>query len=322
MRIYVAGCGGMLGEAIHSVLGMEHELCCTDIDVNDTWLHYCDFRDLEEYRQSVVTFRPSLLIHLGAHTDLEFCEQNPDEAYRTNTLSVEHAALIASTLQIPLVYVSTAGIYDGAKDTYDDWDPPNPLGVYARSKYMGEIVVQNRIPHHFICRAGWMMGGGIKKDKKFIGKLMRKLASGTKSLHVVDDKFGSPTYTVDFARNLSLLLKTELYGLYNMVCAGEASRLEVARHLLHVLSLENDVEIVPVQSEFFAEEYFAPRPRSERLVNRKLRLRGLDAVRDWRSALTDYVCKDYAEYAKSFAPHFDPDIARGKLGPSPIRKRT
>ena len=274
LKIYVAGCGGMLGEAVYHVLGAEHDVKCTDIDLNETWLDFCDFRDFEGYRESVAAFDPELLIHLGAHTDLEFCEKNPDEAYRTNTLSVEHAAFIAEARRVPLVYVSTAGIYDGAKASYDDWDQPNPLGAYARSKYMGELIVQNRVSRHFVCRAGWMMGGGPRKDKKFIGKLMRQLAAGMKTLNVVDDKFGSPTYTVDFARNLALLLSTEFYGLYNMVCDGEASRLEVARHLLRILSLEEDVEIVEVGSDFFAGEYFAPRPASERLINYKLRLRG------------------------------------------------
>ena len=69
-------------------------------------------------------FRPDVLFHFGAHTDLEYCERNPDDAYRTNTLSVEHAATLANAHGIPLVYISTAGIFDGEKQLYDDWDSP------------------------------------------------------------------------------------------------------------------------------------------------------------------------------------------------------
>jgi dTDP-4-dehydrorhamnose reductase len=297
----------MLGDAVQRVFGRDHQLKCTDIDINVAWLEYCDFRDLRTYQDSVERFSPELLIHLGAHTDLEFCERNPEDAYHTNTLAVENAANIAETLNVPLVYISTAGIFDGAKNLYDDWDIPNPLGVYARSKYLGEVIVQQRVSRHFICRAGWMMGGGPKKDKKFIAKIMRQLAAGNKALNIVDDKFGTPTYTVDFAQNLKALLETEFYGLYNLVCNGETSRLEVAQELLRILSLEDVIKINVVGSEYFAAEYFAPRPASERLINYKLSLRGLNLMRDWRIALRDYIRNSYADYVKPFAPQYKPD---------------
>ncbi|MDB5809349.1 MAG: dtdp-4-dehydrorhamnose reductase [Betaproteobacteria bacterium] len=301
MRIYVAGCGGMLGEAVRRVFGAAaDELKCTDIDINAPWLEHCDFRDLNGYRESVESFAPDVLVHLGAHTDLEYCERNPDDAYRTNTLSVEHAAKIALDNDLPLVYVSTAGIFDGTKARYDERDLPNPLGVYGRSKYRGEQIVEAGVLRHLICRAGWMMGGGPQKDKKFIGKLMRQLAAGTTTLHVVNDKLGTPTYTVDFARNLRALLAAGHFGLYNMVCAGETSRLEVAGALIDILGLQDKVEIKAVDSGFFAREYFAPRPASERLLNRKLDQINLNLMRDWRIALAEYIADYFPPAAKVF----------------------
>ena len=162
--------------------------------------------------RDVLGFRPDYLFHLGAHTSLEYCEENPDDAYATNTLAVEHAVHIANALNIPLLYISTAGIFDGAQETYDDWDRPNPLGHYARSKYMGERFVAANVRQHLVCRAGWMMGGGPAKDKKFVQKLMKQLKDGNRELFVVDDKLGTPTYTIDFARNVDLLLGTGLVG--------------------------------------------------------------------------------------------------------------
>ena len=247
-----------------------------------------------------------MLFHLGAHTDLEYCENNPNDAYRTNTLSVEHAATLAQTHGVPLIYISTAGIFDGQKELYDDWDAPNPLGVYARSKYMGELLVERRVNKYFICRAGWMMGGGPAKDKKFVSKIMKQLAAGAKTLKIVDDKLGTPTYTIDFARNLVALLGTEYYGLYNMVCGGETGRFEVAQELIKVLGLENDVAVEAVSSGYFAKDYFAPRPPSERLVNYKLNLRDLNLMRDWRVSLKEYVRDYYAAYVVPFAPAYDP----------------
>ena len=295
-RIYMAGSGGMLGEAFHRVFGGAHELRCTDKDVNADWLGLLDFRDFAAYRHDVLSFAPDYLFHLGAYTDLEYCELNPDDTYATNTLAVENAVHIANELGIPLLYISTAGIYDGLKETYDDWDLPNPLGHYARSKYMGERFVAENCRQHLVCRAGWMMGGGPPKDKKFIQMLMKQLKSGATELFIVDDKLGTPTYTIDFARNVDLLMSTGLWGVYNMVCPGVTSRLEVAQHLLKSVRLNREVTINAVSSEHFAKEYFAARPASERLLTTKLDLRGLNIMRDWRICLDEYLAERYAGY--------------------------
>lgn len=295
-KIYIAGCGGMLGEAFYKQFKSDYELRCTDIDVNEDWLSCLDFRDLDAYRAEVKKFKPDYLFHLGAFTDLEFCEMNADETYRTNTLSVENAVYISNELNIPLLYISTAGIFDGGKDQYDDWDLPNPLGHYARSKYAGELFVKENAGKHLICRAGWMMGGGPKKDKKFINKLMKQIRSGVTALNIVNDKDGTPTYTHDFAKNVKHLLEKEYWGLYNMVCNGVTSRLEVARELVNVLGLENSIQINEVDSSFFAAEYFAERPPSERLINKKLELRNANLMRDWRITLREYLADYFQGY--------------------------
>lgn len=295
-RIYIAGCGGMLGEAFHKQFSQSYELKCTDIDVNDSWLSYLDFRELDAYRREVVTFKPDYLFHLGAFTDLEYCETHIDDTYMTNTLSVENAVYIANQLDIPLLYISTAGIYDGRQDTYDDWDLPNPLGHYARSKYAGELYVTQNARRHLVCRAGWMMGAGPKKDKKFIQKLMKQIKDGKKELNIVTDKLGTPTYTHDFALNVKALLETEYWGLYNMVCDGVTSRMGVANELVSLLGLDGIVKIREVSSAFFKQEYFAARPDSERLINKKLQLRGMNMMRDWRIALKEYLDGYYRGY--------------------------
>jgi dTDP-4-dehydrorhamnose reductase len=295
-RIYIAGCGGMLGEAFQKTFSTNSILKCTDIDVNEPWMTYLDFRDFDAYRKDVREFKPDWLFHLGAYTDLEFCELHPDDTYLTNTIAVENAAFIANELNIPLLYISTAGIFDGKKDVYDDWDQPNPLGHYARSKHAGEVFVKGNVSRHLICRAGWMMGGGPKKDKKFVQKLMKQLKDGKKTIHVVNDKLGTPTYTRDFAQNVDLLLQKEYWGLYNMVCGGITSRLEVAQEIISLLGLQASVKIIEVTSDYFKEEYFAERPPSERLINRRLNLRNLNTMRHWKLGLREYLDSYYKEY--------------------------
>ena len=288
----------MLGEAFYSVFGEKYELRCTDIDVNETWLSYLDFRNYDAYWKDVSEFKPDYLFHLGAYTDLEYCELNQDDTYATNTMAVENAVYISNKLDIPLLYISTAGIFDGTKDTFDDWDQPNPIGHYARSKYAGEVFVEKNIHRHLICRAGWMMGSGPKKDKKFIQKIMQQLKDGKKELFVVNDKLGTPTYTHDFAHNVKVLLEKEFWGVYNMVCGGLTGRLEVAHELVKVLGLESEVKVTPVKSDYWKKIYFADRPPSERLIDKKLDLRGMNVMRDWRVCLQDYIKNYYQGYLK------------------------
>jgi dTDP-4-dehydrorhamnose reductase len=291
MRIYIAGCGGMLGKAFYEVFSSFNELKCTDIDVNEDWLTYCDFRDKRSYSQDVENFKPDFLFHLGAYTDLEYCDMNEDDTYDTNVLSVEHAVEITNKLKIPLLYISTAGIFDGAKNTYDDFDYPNPLGIYGKTKFAGEVIVKELSDNYLICRAGWMMGGGKEKDKKFIGKLMKQIMSGTRTLNIVNDKDGTPTYTKDFAENVNLLISENRKGLYNMVCKGQTSRMEVAKYLITLLKRRYNVKIniKEVNSQYFSNEYFSARPDSERLINKRLNYLKLDVMQDWKISLEEYI---------------------------------
>lgn len=295
-KIYIAGCGGMLGEAFYAQFREHYDLKCTDKDVNESWLSFLDFRDFDAYERDVTLFNPDYLFHLGAYTDLEFCELNVDDTYATNTLAVENAVFLANKLGIPLLYISTAGIFDGKKELYDDWDTPNPLGVYARSKYMGERFVVENAQRYVVCRAGWMMGSGPVKDKKFIQKIMRQIKDGKKELFIVNDKDGTPTYTHDFAKTVRELIEKEYWGLYNCVCSGQTGRLEVAQELIRIIKKQEDVKITPVGSDYFKDVYFAERPPSERLLTKKLDLRGVNKMKDWKQALAQYIEDYYAGY--------------------------
>jgi dTDP-4-dehydrorhamnose reductase len=298
-KIYIAGSGGMLGEAFYEQFKDEYEIKCTDKDVNEDWLSFLDFRDFEAYKKDVEAFAPDYLFHLGAYTDLEFCEEHADDTYTTNTLSVENAVYIANQLDIPMLYISTAGIFDGKQDLYDDWDLPNPLGIYARSKYMGERFVAENAKRFLICRAGWMMGAGPKKDKKFVQKLMKQIKDGNKELFIVNDKDGTPTYTHDFANTVKELIQKEYWGLYNCVCGGQTGRLEVATELVNLLGLNDTVKITAVESDYFKDIYYAERPASERLLTKKLDLRGVNKMKDWKVALKEYLESYYQGYLES-----------------------
>ncbi len=292
-KIFMAGAGGMLGEAFYETFKNEYEVFCTDKDVNSDWLNYLDFNDLDKYRDAVLKFNPDYLFHLGAITDLEFSERNADLTFKTNTISVEQACRISNELDIPILYISTAGIFDGSIPLYNDYETPNPMGIYAKTKFYGEKHVLKNSNKSIVCRAGWMMGGGPKKDKKFINKICKQIEKGQNELYIVNDKMGTPTYTYDFARNTKLILENNKYGLYNLVCGGLTSRLEVVKELVSILNRNNSIEIKEVDSNYFIDEYFAPRPPNERLVNYKLDLMNLNIMRDWKICLKEYIEKDF-----------------------------
>jgi dTDP-4-dehydrorhamnose reductase len=288
-RVYIAGAGGMLGKAVFERFSALATIMATDIDVNESWLSYADVRVFSDIARSVRDFRPDVVLNLAALTDLEYCERHEEDSYLTNALGAENVGLVANELNIPYVYISTAGIFGGEKDGYGDFDAPNPLCIYAKSKLAGEQWVVRSVRKHFVVRAGWMMGGGPSKDKKFINKIYKQLATGKRVLHVVDDKLGCPTYTCDFAAGLQKLLESDLFGLYNQAGAGSGSRFDVAKEFVRLLKLADAVRIERVDSTFFTSDYFAPRPASEKLLNTKLQARGLNVMRDWKECLAEYV---------------------------------
>ncbi|MBI5391754.1 NAD(P)-dependent oxidoreductase [Candidatus Woesearchaeota archaeon] len=296
-RILITGCGGMLGQAVYERFSTDYDVKATDIDVNEPWLSYLDVRDHAAVEKAMLSFKPDFVFHLAALTDLEYCEAHPDEAYKTNTLGTENVALLAKEFDIPMVYISTAGIFDGQKDQYHDYDTPNPLSHYGKSKYYAELFVRQHLTKYFVVRAGWMMGGGKKKDKKFVAKIVQQIKAGKKEIFAVTDLYGTPTYTHHFAQNLHHIIQTRYYGLYNMVSGGGATRYDVAAEILKILKLDSTIQLVPTTTDktstFFSQTYTAPRPRSEQLLNLRLNHRDLNTMQDWRVALREYIERDW-----------------------------
>jgi len=293
-KIYISGCGGMLGEAFYSCFSKDYELCCSDIEDKEDWLHTCDIRNLEDYREDVRVFTPDCLIHLAAQTDLEKCEEDYESAYASNVTGTKNAVIIAGENDIPIVYISTASIFDGKKACYEESDTPNPMGAYARTKYLGERFIIQNSSRYLICRAGWMMGGGAQKDKKFVNKIIEQILHGKKTLHIVNDKMGSLTYTCDLAGNIELLIRKKVFGIFNMVCNGFTDRVGLAREILAHFGLTASIEIKEVTSSHFSETYVAPRSPSACLMNVQLDELDLNRMQDWRTALHEYLATDFA----------------------------
>jgi len=293
VRNLITGSAGMLGSAVYpAFVDAGHDVVATDLEpreVRGMPMERLDVRDAAAVAEAIAGTRPDLVLHLAAETDLEICESNPDHAYLTNTIGTHNVALACRESGTTLVYISTAGVFDGTKtrEPYTEFDEARPINVYGSSKYEGELLVQRLVPNSFVVRAGWMVGG-VDRDHKFVAKVAAQLRDGAKTIRAVTDKLGTPTYTQDFATNLLELIETRFYGRYHMACLGEGSRYDVAREIVSFCGYD-DVDVVPVTSDAFAAEYPAPRPQSEMMRNYMLDLRGMNRMRPWQVALREYL---------------------------------
>jgi dTDP-4-dehydrorhamnose reductase len=199
-----------------------------------------------------------------------------------NAIGTYNVALAARRVRAKLVYVSTAGVFDGnKKEPYTEEDEPNPQNVYGRTKYQGEVMVRDLAPDYLIARSCWMFGGGPGVDKKFVSKIIRQLDQD--EIKVVDDKIGSLTYGRDLASAIKQLLIQNRTGLFHLTNRGFCSRYEVAEQIVKILGAS--AKIIPVDSTEFT--LAAARSTSEAMASK------LDIMRDWREALGEYLLEEW-----------------------------
>lgn len=275
--ILVTGSDGMVGEYVQEVFSNEN-LFLTDH-------HSTDVTDYESVRQTFEKVRPDVVLHLAAATDVDRCERDKDWAYQTNVLGTQNIVFCCQKLNALLVYASTSGIFNGSNpEAHTEFDSPNPVNVYSKTKWEGEKIVQNFLDRYFIVRAGWMIGGGKEKDKKFVSKMV-ELCRTKGAIEVVNDKWGTITYAKELLQTIRQLLKTPFYGLYHVANKGVCNRYEIAMEIKKIL--KSDVLIHPVSSDRFPLP--APRPYCDAIRNYKLSLMGLDTLSSWQEALGAYL---------------------------------
>ena len=281
-RVLVTGASGMVGNYAPQVFGECH-LMLTDIEHAPYSL---DIRDRHAVRQAVGDFKPEFVLHLGAATDVDRCEEEPEWAYKTNVSGTENVARACVEFDATLVYVSTAAVFSGDKnEPYSEDDVAKPANLYGRSKLEGEHYVSSVLRRYYIVRAGWMIGGG-RKDKKFVGKIAQFINEGRQNLKAVDDKIGTPTYARDLLEGIKKLIDTDCYGTYHMGNSGFCTRYDIAVAITKILN-RSDVSVLPVDSSQFTLS--APRGQSEALLNMKLDSMKIHRMRSWQDALRSYL---------------------------------
>ena len=267
MRVLITGAGGGLGQDLVKAF----EDGTTRYDVIAATRQELDLGDRDSILGAITSVEPDVVIHAGAWTAVDACESDPDRAFRINALGTRHVQQAARIVGAHVFYVSTDFVFDGtATAPIDEWAPTNPLSVYARSKLGGEMEID---PANTIIRTRGGTG--------FV-KTMLRLAGERDELQVVDDQYGSPTFTDDLATAIKRLVVGRFPGTFHVTNAGTATWFELAQATFAAAGLD-PARVTPITTA----DYPAParRPAYSVLDNAALRLQGLPLLPDWHEPL-------------------------------------
>lgn len=237
----------------------------------------------EEAITQIEALCPKMIIHLAAYTDVDGCELNEAKAFAVNAEGTRYVALAASKTNAKVIYLSTDYIFDGKKgEPYLEEDPPNPLNIYGRSKLKGENYIRELVKNYLIIRTQWLYG---RHGKNFVDSILRQ-AREKKVLTIVDDQIGSPTFTVDLAEAISLLIQSKGQGIFHVANSGICSWYTFGQTILRLSGMD-DVRVVPLSSKELNRP--AVRPSYSVLSCKRLKEEIGLTLRPWFEALRDYL---------------------------------
>ncbi len=278
MKVLVTGVKGQLGYDVVNELakrGME----AVGVDIDEM-----DITDAVGVDKVIKEAAPDAVIHCAAYTAVDAAEENVELCRRVNVEGPRNIAKVCKELDIKMIQISTDYVFSGQGER--PWEPDDacaPQSVYGRTKYEGELAVQELLEKYFIVRIAWVFG---INGKNFV-KTMLNLAKTRDTLTVVNDQFGSPTYTYDLAKLLVDMVQTEKYGIYHATNEGICSWYEFACAIFKEAGIE--MKVLPVTSAEYAAK--AKRPFNSRMSKEKLEENGFDRLPPWQDALKRYLAE-------------------------------
>ena len=274
MKIFLTGANGQLGREL------QNRLQGTDFLPTD--MQELDITDAGAVSAMIGQYRPDVVVHGAAWTQVDAAEEKIDAAFRVNAVGTQNIAMACREVDAAMVYISTDYVFDGLLGrAYTETDPTNPLSVYGKSKLAGEMLARQAHARLFVLRTAWLYGDG----PNFV-RTMLKLGAEREELTVVNDQHGCPTSTVDLAEAVLRLIQTRRYGIYHATCGGVATWYDFARKIFEIVG-NTKVKVTPVTTAEFVRP--APRPAYSPLDTRLLRLTADDPMRPWEAALAEYV---------------------------------
>lgn len=279
MRFLVTGSRGQLGTEVSSRLeaASQHEFLGLD-------MHNCDITDRDAVLGAIGEYSPDVIIHGAAYTAVDDCESNPDLAWRVNALATRFVADGARRVGAHVVAVSTDYVFDGTKvGPYVEWDRPNPVSMYGRSKLGGEMEID---PTWAIARTSWVCG----RHGNNMVKTILRLAGERDALAFVDDQTGHPTFAGDLADMLIHLAVQRAPGIFHTTNQGAVSWFEFAQAVFEAAGYD-PARISPISTAELQPPRPAPRPANSVLDNVAWRGHGFAPSRDFHEPLREVVAE-------------------------------
>lgn len=299
-RILITGAEGQLGSELSETLSGDYDVVA--VDKKDF-----DISDFKAANNFITNSRPNVIIHSAAFTDVDKCEKEKTKAFRINGIGTRNLAIAAKKADSKFFYISTDYVFDGEKQgEYYEYDSPNPKTIYGISKLLGENFVKEQLNNFFIIRIAWLYG----KNGQNFTKKMFDLAAKNEEINVVNDQFGSPTWTFNIIEQILKLMPTDFYGTYHCTSQGACSWFEFAveifkeigyqikskdkKSLTLVLKGKGSIQgtkktlkIRGVTSDGFKTP--ARRPKNSVLENHMLKIQNLDIMPHWKESLSSFI---------------------------------
>ncbi len=279
-QIIVTGCNGQLGRAVNQVLADHKEYQLINTDVAEL-----DITDIEQVMKLARESKPYAIINCAAHTNVNGCEKDEEAAFRINAIGARNLSIASQEMGAKLFQISTDYVFSGNTDQpYREFDAPDPMSAYGRTKLQGEIYVKEFCRRYFILRTAWLYGDG----NNFV-KTMLRLSETSDHVQVVNDQYGTPTYAMELAKAIACLLPTENYGVFHATCEGSCSWAEFAKEIFRLAGKPTVVEEVTTAAynEKFPGQ--ADRPACSILDNYMLTLTTDFRFASWQTAIAEYM---------------------------------
>jgi len=279
-KILITGSNGQLGRAINQIYKAKAEWELINTDVAEL-----DITSIDKTMDLVREVKPYAIINCAAHTGVDACETDEDNAFRINAIGPRNLSIAAAKTGAKMIHISTDYVFDGkANQPYVETDMTNPQGAYGRTKLAGENFVKAFADKYFIIRTAWLYGEG----NNFV-KTMLKLSDTRDKVTVVSDQFGCPTSTKELAKMIAYLLPTDNYGLFHGTCEGSCSWADFAKEIFRLAGKPTVVEYITTDQYLTA---VAARPSYSVLENSMLKLTAGFTFADWEEAIKVYMEKD------------------------------
>jgi dTDP-4-dehydrorhamnose reductase len=289
MKIFLTGKNGQLGSRLEHDLEKTYEVIAMDRDT-------LDLTDAELIRDKILEFKPDLIINAAAYTHVDMAEKEKDLAYQVNAFAPKILSDLTKTLDIPIIHISTDYIFDGSKEEdYLEDDEANPLSVYGKTKWQGEVFVRQN-QKHFILRTSWVFSS---YGHNFL-KTIIKLAQEKTSLNVINDQWGSPTSVKTLSEAIQAIIHklqeqkyVDIYGTYHVTSDNETNWYLYACEVLDVLeSFKVQLKlkknnIYPIPSSQYPQD--AKRPKNSRMNTTKFKNTFMVEFPSWENEVKDTV---------------------------------